>query len=192
MPCRSREFHAAHGETDGREFDQQVIDAVAHTNITLGARPSPSGWREPEPNPNRLFLAVEATHISIVYLRQTFDLLAKADPRLPVTFYEMLRQALSPWILCYDESAAEDYFDYRMENYEEEKAAGKDEAGLEKPQTIDALNMGGAPIATPAEAAVIGRSCPQGQNSGVCCPLVVALIHIPGSIQTPPSPPRDR
>jgi hypothetical protein len=118
------------------EFDHQVIDAVAHTNITLGTRPSPSSWREPEPNPNRLFLAVEATHISIVYLRQSFDLLAKADPRLPATFYEMLREALSPWILCYDESAAGYYFDYRMENYEEEKAAGEDEAHLEKPQTI--------------------------------------------------------
>ncbi len=82
-------------------FDRQVIDAVAHTGITLGTNPSPSSWREVEPNPNRLFLAVEATHISIVYLRQTFAVLAEADPRLPATFYEMLREALSPWILCY-------------------------------------------------------------------------------------------
>jgi hypothetical protein len=120
------------------DFDQRAIDSVAHTNIVFGTHPSTSGWREPEgQNPNRIFVAVEATHISIVYLRETFEVLAKADPRLPATFYRMLLEGISQWILCYDESAVESYYEYRLESYEEAKASGDEEEGLEKPQTID-------------------------------------------------------
>jgi hypothetical protein len=119
-------------------FDQRAIDGVAHTNIVFGTYPSTSGWREPEgQSPNRVFVAVEATHISIAYLRQTFEVLAKADPRLPATFYRMLLDGVSQWILCYDESAVESYYEYRLESYEEAKASGEEEEGLEKPQTID-------------------------------------------------------
>jgi hypothetical protein len=122
----------------GAAFDRRAIDAVAHTNIVFGTYPSVSGWREPDgQNPSRVFVAVEATHISIVCLRETFELLAKADPRLPATFYRMLLDGLSQWILCYDESAVESYYEYRLESYEEAKASGEDEAGLERPQTIE-------------------------------------------------------
>ena len=120
-------------------FDRKAIDGVAHTNIVFGTQPSVSGWREPEEqqDPNRVFVTVEATHISAVYLRETFELLAKVDPRLPATFYRVLLDAVSEWILCYDESAAEAYFDYRMECYEEARTSGEDEEGIEKPQTIE-------------------------------------------------------
>jgi hypothetical protein len=118
-------------------FDRRAIDAVAHTNITLGTDPSPSSWREPEENPGRVCLAVEATHISIVYLRKTLELLGKVDTRLPATFYQTLREAVSKWILYYDESAAQSYFEYRMEDHEEAKASGEHEEGLEKPQTLE-------------------------------------------------------
>ena len=81
-----------------------------------------------------MFLAVEATHISIVYLRPTLELLGKAHPRLPATFYRMLLEGVSSWILCYDESACEAFYEWRMESYVEAKESG--EEGLEKPQSI--------------------------------------------------------
>jgi hypothetical protein len=119
-------------------FSRRVIDSVAHTNIVLGTYPSVSGWREPEgENPSRVFVAVEATHISIVYLRETLELLAKVDPRLPATFYRMLLDSIAPWILCYDESGAEGYYEYRLDAYEDAKASGESEEGLEKPQSIE-------------------------------------------------------
>jgi hypothetical protein len=118
-------------------FDRRAIDCVAHANIVFGTSPSTCGWRERTgENPNRVFIAVEATHISIVYLRETFELLAKVEPRLPATFYRMLLESISQWILCYDESATESYFEYRMECYEEAKVSG-DAEGLEKPQPIE-------------------------------------------------------
>ncbi|MCZ2075025.1 MAG: hypothetical protein LC130_08495 [Bryobacterales bacterium] len=125
-------------ERTAAAFDRRVIDSVAHTNIAFGTYPSASGWREPEgENSSRVFVAVEATHISIVYLRETLELLAKADPRLPATFYRMLLESISPWLLCYDETAAESYYEYRLESFEDAKASGEDEEGLEKPQSIE-------------------------------------------------------
>ncbi|MCZ2076096.1 MAG: hypothetical protein LC130_13985 [Bryobacterales bacterium] len=119
-------------------FSRRAIDSVAHTNIVFGTYPSASGWREPEgENPSRVFVAVEATHISIVYLRETLELLAEAHPRLPATFYRMLLEGISPWILCYDESGAESYYEYRLDAYEDAKASGESEEGLEKPQSIE-------------------------------------------------------
>jgi hypothetical protein len=124
---------------EAARFNQHTIDSVAHTSIVFGTHPTTGGWRERENiNTNRVFLAVEATHISVVYLRDIFDLLAKIDPRLAVTFYRMLLQSLSEWILCYDESAAAPYIEYRIECYEEAKASGEDEEGLEAPQTLEA------------------------------------------------------
>lgn len=118
-------------------FNRRAIDSVAHTNIVFGTYPSVSGWREPEgENISRVFVAVEATHISIVYLRETLELLAKVHPRLPATFYRVLLESISPWILCYDESAAESYYEYRLDAYEDAKASGESEEALEKPQSI--------------------------------------------------------
>ena len=124
-------------ERTASAFNRKAIDAVAHTDILFGTSPYISSWREKEyEDPERVFLAVEATHISIVYLRPTLELLAKAHPRLPATFYRMLLEGVSPWILCYDESACEAFSEWSMESYLEAKESG--EEGLEKPQGIDA------------------------------------------------------
>jgi hypothetical protein len=110
----------------GAAFDRRAIDAVAHTNLVFGTYPSASGWREPEGhNLSRIFVAVEATHISIVYLRETFELLAKAGPCLPATFYRMLLDALSQWILCYDEAAVESYYEYRLSPTKKPRPVGR-------------------------------------------------------------------
>jgi hypothetical protein len=130
-------FRTLTSEASG--FDCRAMDAVAHTSIAFGTHPTAGGWRERENvNTNRVFLTVEATHISVVYLRDTLDLLAKTNPRLPVTFYQMLLDSLSEWILCYDESAAGPYIEYRTECYEEARASGEDEEGIEAPQTLEA------------------------------------------------------
>ena len=116
-------------------FNRKAIDGVAHIDILFGTSPYISGWHEKEhESPDRVFLAAEATHISIIYLRQTLELLGKVHPRLPATFYRLLLEGISSWILSYDESAAEAFFEWRMESYEEAKENG--EEGLEKPQDI--------------------------------------------------------
>ena len=77
-------------------FNRKAIDGVAHVDILFGTSPYISSWHETEyENSDRVFLAVEATHISIVYLRPTLDLLAKAHPRLPATFYRMLLEGVA-------------------------------------------------------------------------------------------------
>jgi hypothetical protein len=123
-------------ERTASAFNRKAIDAVAHTDILFGTSPYISSWREKEyEDADRVFLAVEATHISIVYLRPTIELLAKAHPRLPATFYRMLFEGVSSWILCYDESACEAFSEWSMESYLEAKENG--EEGLEKPQSIE-------------------------------------------------------
>jgi hypothetical protein len=122
-------------ERTAAAFNRKAIDAVAHTDILFGTSPYISGWHEKEyEDPDRVFLAVEATHISIVYLRPTLELLGKADPRLSATFYRMLLEGVSSWIWCYDESACEAFSEWRMESYLEAQESG--EEGLEKPQSI--------------------------------------------------------
>ena len=122
-------------ERTAAAFNRKAIDAVAHTDILFGTSPYISSWHEKEyEDPNRVFLAVEATHISIIYLRPTLELLGKAHPRLPATFYRMLLEGVSSWILCYDESACEAFYEWSMESYLEAKESG--EEGLEKPQSI--------------------------------------------------------
>jgi hypothetical protein len=64
-------------ERTAAAFNRKAIDAVAHTDILFGTSPYISSWYEKEyEDPHRLFLAVEATHISIIYLRPTLELLA--------------------------------------------------------------------------------------------------------------------
>ena len=122
-------------ERVAKPFDQRAIDAVAHTGLTLGTNPVSSSWREPEQDTSRVFVTVEATHISVVYLRPTFGLLGKVHERLPATFYRLLKSAVSERILCYDEAEAVRYLDYRMEEYAELEAEG--ETGIEKPQSVE-------------------------------------------------------
>jgi hypothetical protein len=122
-------------EHTAADLNRKAIDAVAHTDILFGTSPYVSSWHEKEyEDPGRVFLAVEATHISIVFLRPTLELLGKAHPRLPATFYWMLLEGMASWILCYDESACETFYEWSMESYAEAKENG--EEGLEKPQSI--------------------------------------------------------
>ena len=59
-------------------FDRKAIDGVAHVDVLLGTSPYISSWHEKEyESPDRVFLAVEATHISIIYLRPTLESLPK-------------------------------------------------------------------------------------------------------------------
>ncbi len=117
-------------------FNRKAIDGVAHVDILFGTNPYISSWHEKEyENPDRVFLAVEATQISIVYLRPTLELLAKVHPRLPATFYRTLLEGVYSWILSYDESACEAFYEWKLEAYQEAKESG--EEGLEKPQTIE-------------------------------------------------------
>jgi PRTRC genetic system protein F len=123
-------------ERDVASFNRKAIDGVAHVDILFGTSPYISSWHEKDyENPDRVFLAVEATQISIVYLRPTLELLAKVHPRLPATFYRTLLEGVSSWILSYDESACEAFYEWRLEAYEEAKESG--EEGLEKPQSIE-------------------------------------------------------
>jgi hypothetical protein len=69
-----------------------------------------------EQDPGRVCLSVEATHISVIYLRPAFDLLGKPDVRLPATFYRMLMSGVSECILCYDEAEAARYLEYRRKS----------------------------------------------------------------------------
>jgi hypothetical protein len=116
-------------------FNRKAIDGVAQVDVLFGTSPYISSWHEKEyESPDRVFLAVEATHISIIYLWPTLELLGKVHPRLPATFYRLLQEGLSSWILCYDESAAEAFYEWRMESYQEAQESG--EEGLEKPQDI--------------------------------------------------------
>ncbi len=117
-------------------FNRKAIDGVDHVDILFGTSPYISSWQEKEyENPDRVFLAVEATQISIVYLRPTLELLAKVHPRLPATFYRTLLEGVYSWILSYDESACEAFCEWRMEAYDEANESG--EEGLEKPQNIE-------------------------------------------------------
>src|SRR5690242_1330181 len=116
-------------------FNRRAIDGVAHVDILFGTSPYISSWHGKEyENPDRVFLAVEATYISIVYLRPTLELLAKAHPRMPATFYRTLLEGVYSWILSYDESACESFYEWRLEAYQEAKESG--EEGLEMPQSI--------------------------------------------------------
>jgi hypothetical protein len=117
-------------------FNRKAIDGVAHVDILFGTSPYISSWHEKEyESPDRVFLAVEATQISIVYLRPTLELLAKVHPRLPATFYRTLLEGVYSWILSYDESACEAFYEWRLQAYQEAKESG--EEGLEKPQNIE-------------------------------------------------------
>ena len=129
------QFMARTIERAAERFDKRTIDAVAHIHVSLGTNQVSLGWGNPEQDPDRVFLSVEATRISVIYLRPAFDLLGKADERLPATFYRMLMSGVSGRILCYDEAEAARYLEFRMEDYAELAAAG--EEGLEKPQSLE-------------------------------------------------------
>jgi hypothetical protein len=128
------QFMARTIERAAERFDRRAIDPVAHIHVSLGTNPVSLSWGDPEQDRDRVFLSVEASRISVIYLRQAFDLLGKSDERLPATFYRML-MSVSGRIHCYDELEAARYLEFRLEDYAELEAAG--EEGLEKPQSLE-------------------------------------------------------
>jgi len=89
------QFMARTIERAAERFDRRAIHPVAHIHVSLGTNPVSWGWGDPEQDPDRVFLSVEASRISVIYLRQAFDLLGKADKRLPATFYRMVMAGVS-------------------------------------------------------------------------------------------------
>ncbi len=63
--------------------------------------------RNPE-NPNLLYLTVDASSAGYVVLSSTLELLEKAHPRLPATFFHLFTGALNKWIRIYDYRDAEE------------------------------------------------------------------------------------
>ena len=63
--------------------------------------------RDPE-NPNLLYLTVDAGSAGYVVLSSTLELLEKAHPRLPATFFHLFTGALNKWIRVYDYRDAEE------------------------------------------------------------------------------------
>jgi hypothetical protein len=72
---------------------------------------TPCEWAErDESKPNQLFLAVEPSEASCgcVTFGPTLDLLEKAHPQLPATFFNLFVGALNSWIRVYDHRDAEE------------------------------------------------------------------------------------
>jgi hypothetical protein len=59
-------------------------------------------------NPNLLYLTVDASSSGYVVLSSTLELLEKAHPRLPATFFHLFVGALNKWIRVYDYRDAEE------------------------------------------------------------------------------------
>lgn len=61
-----------------------------------------------EPNPTKLFLVVEPEEAAYLVLGPTVEILDRAHPRLPATFFALLIGALSRWVRVYDHRDAQD------------------------------------------------------------------------------------
>ena len=59
-------------------------------------------------NPNLLYLTIDASSSGYVVLSSTLELLKKAHPRLPATFFHLFVGALNNWVRVYDYRDAED------------------------------------------------------------------------------------
>ena len=80
-------------ERAAERFDRRAIDAVAHIHVSLGTNPVSLGWGDPEQDPDRVFLSVETSRISVIYPRPAFDLLATQMSGLPT----LAGYSLSTW-----------------------------------------------------------------------------------------------
>ena len=61
-----------------------------------------SGENEENPDGTQLYLTVDPDHCGFVVLGPTLELLEKAHPRLPATFYRLFSHALTHWVRIYD------------------------------------------------------------------------------------------
>ena len=67
-----------------------------------------SSEHEPDGAGRQLYLIVNPDSAAFVVLGQTLELLEKADPRLPATFYCLFAAALNRWVRLYDFHDAEE------------------------------------------------------------------------------------
>ena len=67
-----------------------------------------SGKNEENPDGAQLYLTVDPDRCGFVVLGPTLNLLEKAHPRLPATFYTLFAHALNLWVRVYDFHDAED------------------------------------------------------------------------------------
>ena len=70
-----------------------------------------------------LYLIVDPDSAAFVLLNPTIDLLEKADPRLPATFYAHFSGALNRWVRVYDYHDADERVEMLREWYEGEENA---------------------------------------------------------------------
>jgi len=70
-----------------------------------------------------LYLVLDPDSAAFVLLTQTLDLLEKAHPRLPATFYSHFAGALNRWVRVYDYHDAEERVEMLREWYEGEENA---------------------------------------------------------------------
>jgi len=67
-----------------------------------------SGKNEEDPDGTQLYLTVDPDRCGFVVLGPTLELLEKAHPQLPATFYTLFTHALNLWVRVYDFHDAED------------------------------------------------------------------------------------
>jgi hypothetical protein len=67
-----------------------------------------SGNNEENPDGTQLYLTVDPDRCGFVVLGPTLELLEKAHPQLPATFYSVFTRALHAWVRIYDFHDAED------------------------------------------------------------------------------------
>lgn len=130
-----------------RQHGRDVVRDEFSLDATLSNTPDPSSSEDLDPN--LLYLTVGANAAGYFVLGPTFDLLEPADPRLPVTFYHLLVDAVGRWVRVYDYRDAlervEMWKDWiegeaNAEEYEIPEVEGSIPAAMkEKPLSIEAL-----------------------------------------------------
>lgn len=98
-----------------------IIDRRFDLDLALSDRlVEYSDQRRPE---GTFYLTVDPDSAAFVLLNPTIELLEKADPRLPATFYSHFSGALNRWVRVYDYHDAEERVEMLREWYEGEENA---------------------------------------------------------------------
>lgn len=150
-----------------RQHGRDVVRDEFSLDATLSNTPDP--YSREDLDPNLLYLTVGANAAGYFVLGPTLDLLEPADPRLPVTFYHLLVDAVGRWVRVYDYRDAleriEMWKDWiegeaNVDEYEIPEVEGSIPAAMkEKPLSMEALrrlisSLQDEPIRRLLEAAV--------------------------------------
>ncbi|HEV2416502.1 MAG TPA: hypothetical protein VGX94_01730 [Terriglobia bacterium] len=130
-----------------RQHGRDVVRDEFSLDATLSNTTDPSSSEDLDPN--LLYLTVGANAAGYFVLGPTVDLLKPADPRLPVTFYHLLVDAVGRWVRVYDYRDALERVEMwknwiegeaNAEEYEIPEVGGSIPAAMkEKPLSIEAL-----------------------------------------------------